>query len=58
MNKKIYIGDSVYAAFDGSGITLTTENGMGATNSIYIEPNVFQNLVNFADDIKAGTIEY
>lgn len=39
MNKQ-YLGDSVYADFDGFGITLTTENGFGASNTIYLEPQV------------------
>ena len=39
MNKQ-YLGDSVYADFDGFGITLTTENGFGPSNTIYLEPQV------------------
>jgi len=37
---KIYLGDSVYAYFDGERITLTTENGFGASNVIVFEPEV------------------
>ena len=40
MSYKQYMGDSVYAAFDGVGLKLTTENGFGASNTIYIEPEV------------------
>ena len=59
MNKKIYLGDSVYAAFDGFGITLTTENGDGTpSNEIYIEPNVFRSLANFVEGVRSGNIEY
>ena len=36
LNKE-YIGDSVYAYDDEYGIVLTTENGMGASNTIYLE---------------------
>lgn len=43
---KEYLGDSVYAQFDGYGITLTTENGIpeDPTNSIYLEPSVLSSL--------------
>jgi response regulator of citrate/malate metabolism len=36
----IYLGDSVYAGFDGFNIVLTTNNGEGATNVIFLEPFV------------------
>lgn len=37
---KEYLGDSVYADFDGFYITLTTDNGDGPTNTIFMEPEV------------------
>jgi hypothetical protein len=39
---KTYLGDSVYAEFDGHCIVLTTENGLPAdpSNKIYMEPQV------------------
>jgi hypothetical protein len=37
---KQYLGDSVYAEFDGYSIKLTTENGYGPSNTIWLEPNV------------------
>lgn len=49
MNYKQYIGDSVYADFDGYHIVLTTENGYGASNTIYLEPQVLAAL----DDYKS-----
>ena len=41
---KRYLGDSVYAAFDGYQIRLTTENGFGPSNEIFIEPEVLKAL--------------
>lgn len=40
--EKTYLGDSVYASFDGWAITLTTENGMpdDPSNTIVMEPGV------------------
>lgn len=47
MSEKVYLGDSVYAEFDtvmGGDITLTTENGRGPSNIIYLEPKTLENL--------------
>lgn len=44
MDQKLYIGDSVYAEFDGFAVTLTTENGMGPSNTIVLERSVMDNL--------------
>lgn len=41
---KIYLGDGVYAMFDGFQVWLTTENGVAVTNTIALDPHV---LVNF-----------
>lgn len=37
---KQYLGDSVYADFDGVYLVLTTENGFGVINEILLEPEV------------------
>jgi hypothetical protein len=60
MNKmKTYIGDSVYAEFDGFGIVLTTENGYldDPRNRIYLEPEIYSSLVLFVDSIKKRLAE-
>lgn len=45
MKSKEYIGDGVYAAMDEYGqIVLTAENGVGASDCIYLEPEVWTNL--------------
>lgn len=49
---KTYLGDSVYAEFDGCGIVLTTENGMGPSNTIVLEPEVLRALNEFVERIK------
>ncbi len=43
----IYLGDGVYAAYDGYGIELTTNDGISVTNRIYLGPEVFQNLEEY-----------
>jgi hypothetical protein len=49
---KQYLGDSVYADFDGNYITLTTENGYGPSNTIHLEPSVFDALNRYQGWLK------
>ena len=42
---KHYIGDAVYVEYDGYNVILTTENGVSVTNTILLEPEVWDNLV-------------
>lgn len=49
MSIKRYLGDAVYADFDGYYITLTTDCGDGATNEIHLEPKVLEALRKYAD---------
>lgn len=53
--KKVYIGDSVYAEYDGFSITLTTWNGYpdDPRNKICLEPEVLEGLFSFVESIKA-----
>lgn len=37
---KRYLGDAVYFEFDGFNVILTTEDGIRATNTIVMEPEV------------------
>lgn len=46
---RAYLGDGVYAASDGFGIWLTAENGIAATDAIYLEPEVLADLIHFAE---------
>lgn len=43
----VYIGDAVYASFDGYQIWLHTTNGITITNNIALEPAVWDALVKF-----------
>lgn len=45
--KKRYIGDGVYVEDQGFHIVLTTEDGIKATNTIYLEDVVALGLVRF-----------
>jgi hypothetical protein len=50
---KIYLGDSVYAQFDGYHVILTTENGYpdDPRNRIALEPPVLHALNNYVQAI-------
>lgn len=54
---KVYLGDGVYAEFDGYSITLTTEYGNGPTNTIDIEPGVIAALEAYVKRLEAATAE-
>lgn len=47
MKKKAYLGDSVYIAPTENGYVITTENGLGPSNEIFLEPQVVKALVNY-----------
>lgn len=44
---KEYLGDSVYCEVDGGMLKLTTENGAGPSNTIYLEPEVLDALAEY-----------
>ncbi len=49
---KEYLGDSVYAEFDGHGIVLTTENMDTPSNVIVLEPEVLDALNKYVERLK------
>lgn len=53
--QKVYLGDGVYAEFDGycGGIILTAENGIFATNTIFLEPEVLANFEEYVQKLKS-----
>jgi hypothetical protein len=52
MNKH-YLGDGVYLELEESGmIILTTENGIEATNTIYLEPEVYHAMTMLVDGLR------
>mgnify|MGYP003421329040 FL=1 len=51
MGNKEYLGDSVYADFDGYAFVLTTENGMGPSNTIVLEPQIMEALKEYVKRI-------
>lgn len=50
-HNKAYIGDAVYASYDGYQIELTTGDPEFHEMRIYLEPAVLRELIAFAQDI-------
>lgn len=48
---KEYLGDSVYAAIENGMLKLTTENGFGPSNVIYLDNDVIDALNRYVDRI-------
>lgn len=54
---KEYLGDSVYAEFDGCFITLTTENGLyHPSNTIHLEMDTCTALLRFIERLQQGVV--
>lgn len=51
LNKSVYLGDGVYATYDGYQITLCTER-QEPQHTIHIEPAVWAMLVEFKEALK------
>ena len=51
INDKVYLGDAVYAQFDGFNIQLTT--GDGNNQIIYLEQPVMDALIKYNEALKA-----
>lgn len=54
---KVYLGDGAYAAFDGYALVLTTEDGIRATNTVVLEPEVYAQLVKYARQLGWAVLE-
>lgn len=54
MNKhpKQYLGDGVYAQYDGFHIVLTTEDGISVGNQIYLDPRVLAALDEYRKQLE------
>lgn len=48
---KDYLGDSVYAADDGFHVVLTTENRLGADNTILLDLHVLAALQRYVERV-------
>ncbi len=51
---KRYIGDGVYVVVERGMLKLTTENGIEVLDTIYLEPEVMNELVRYYEEAKQG----
>jgi hypothetical protein len=51
MDNETYLGDAVYASFDGYQIWLRTTDGIRTLNSIALEPSVYAALVRYRNSL-------
>lgn len=49
---QVYLGDGVYARFDGYQIWLTTQRSEERVDSVALEPSVYAALVQYVAKIK------
>lgn len=49
---RTYLGDGLYAEFDGFQIRLFAHNGVTHTNEVYLEPAVLQSFLKFIEQVK------
>ena len=49
---KDYLGDGVYVEIDRGMLKLTAENGIFSTDTIYLEPQVYEALIRYVERIK------
>ena len=54
MNKETYLGDGVYASFDGFQIILRAPRGIG-DHFVMLDPYVYKALQEFVVDLKRKT---
>ena len=51
-----YLGDGVYAVFDGYGIWLHANDHENPTDRVYLEPAVMAALIRFRDDSRCEEV--
>lgn len=47
--RKTFLGDRLYADFDGWNVIVTQENGIAVSDRIVFEPDVWDALVNYGE---------
>jgi hypothetical protein len=53
-DKARYLGDGLYADFDGWMISLTADHGSENERTVYLEEPVYEALVRYVADLKRG----
>jgi hypothetical protein len=48
----VYLGDGLYAEYDGWQIRIYASNGVRVTNEVYLEPSVLQSFLSYIKTIR------
>jgi hypothetical protein len=52
MEEDRYLGDGLYAKFDGYQVELYSSNGIHKTNQVFLEPSVIDAFERYLSDLK------
>ncbi len=52
LDKKEYLGDGAYVTFDGYHVVLTAENGVHATDTVALEPEVLDRFLEYVKKLR------
>jgi hypothetical protein len=47
-----YLGDGLYASFDGFQVEVFSHDGLNKTNSVFMEPDILDSFIGFIKSIK------
>lgn len=50
INEQKYLGDGLYVSFDGYQFALSAENGIVATDTVFLEPDVLKAFIKFTKE--------
>jgi len=50
-----YLGDGLFAAFDGWQVELYAWNGFAKTNRVFLEPAVLKSFLEYVNRLRTGT---
>lgn len=53
---RVYLGDGLYADFDGYQVRLFAHNGVSDTNEVFLEPDVLSAFLRYVDSLKGGPV--
>lgn len=57
LTKPVYLGDGLFAGFDGWQCVLYASDGVNRTNTVYLEPIVLMSFLNYVSELKQAMAE-
>lgn len=56
--KPAYLGDGLYAEFDGYQVELYASNGISRTNRVFLEPGVLASFLGYVSELRKAIAEH